>query len=158
MEGCFMSSPHIFELRGEPGRYPGFLQKYLTEEERWKEAIAGRCLALGTQPFGDSYVPVPLVFNNEGKKKNVVGDICLSLYPFIILSEKARLALDSFLSPAGEFLEIAAPVPGFTGFRVLRQINDCVNLELSKYTQYENGAILVSSSLDIHQSQQPLQG
>lgn len=136
-----MSSTAIFELRDDSDRYPGFLQVYLTEKELWKETIATRCLELGPMPFGTSYAPVPLEFNNEGRKKNSVGDICLNLAPFIIFSEKAKLALDRFLAPSGEFLEVIAPVPGFFGYRILKYVDDCIDMKLSQYMQYDNGAI-----------------
>lgn len=142
-----MSSTHIFELRGEPDRYPGFLQVYRSESEPWKEDIATRCLELGGKSFGASYTPVPFEFDNEGRKKNVAGDICLRMNPFIILSEKARLVLNDFLTPAGEFLEIAMPIPGFIGYHVLREIHDCIDLDLSKYMEYDNGAIIVRKAV-----------
>lgn len=142
-----MNSTTIFELRGEPDRYPGFLQIFRTENESWKEDIATRCLTLGGKPFGAGYVPVPFEFDNEGRKKNIVGDICLRMNPFIILSEKARLVLNDFLAPAGEFLEIATPIRGFIGYHVLREIHDCVNLNLSKYMEYDNGAIIVRKAV-----------
>jgi hypothetical protein len=138
-----MNSTHVFELRGEPDRYPGFVQVFIDEKEPWKEIIASRCLEYGAKPLGSSYTPVPLVFDNEGRKKNVVGDLSFRLAPFLILSEKARKALESFLSPAGEFLEIAAPVPGFVGYRVLKQIDGCIDMESSTYTRYDNGNVLV---------------
>jgi hypothetical protein len=138
-----MKSTHVFELRGEPDRYPGFVQVFIDEKEPWKEIIASRCLEFGAKPFGSSYTPVPLEFDNEGRKKNVVGDLSFRLTPFLILSEEARRVLDPFLSPVGEFLQIAAPVPGFIGYRVLKQIDGCINMELSIYTKYDNGNVLV---------------
>jgi hypothetical protein len=138
-----MNSTHVFELRGEPDRYPGFVQVFIDQKEPWKEIIASRCLEAGAKPFGSSYTPVPLVFDNEGRKKNVVGDLSFRLAPFLILSDRARKALESFLSPVGEFLEVAAPVAGFIGYRVLKQITDCIDMESSVYTKYDNGSILV---------------
>ena len=94
-----MNSTHVYELRGEPDKYPGFVQVFLDKKEPWKEIIASRCLAFGAKPFGSAYTPVPLQFDNEGRKKNVVGDLSLRLALFMIVSDKARRALDGFLSP-----------------------------------------------------------
>jgi len=143
-------APHptqVFELRGEPDKYPGFLQSFesdTTDPQGWREVIAMRCAALGAKPFGSDYKPVPLEFNNEGRrKKNVVGDITLSMRPFIVFSAKARQALDTFISPVGEFLAVAAPVPGFIGYRVLKYLDDCIDLERFTCTKYENGNVVV---------------
>lgn len=142
-----MNTNHIYEFRGDPDKFPGFLQtgfKEPSDENAWKEHLGIQCGEKGSEPFGADYVPVPLAFNNEGRrKKPVVGDICLSMKPFVIFSDKAREALDVFLSPAGEFLEVAAPVPGFVGYRVLKHLDDCMDMENSKYTQYDNGGIAI---------------
>lgn len=142
-----MSTTQVYELRDEPDKYPGFLQvfeSYEPDPQRWKEHMAKRSLARGSEPFGTDYKPVPLQFNNEDKrKKNVAGDICLSMQPFIIFSDKARQALDAFLSPVGEFLEVAAPVPGFVGYRVLKRLEGCIDMERSVYVQADNGKVMV---------------
>lgn len=142
-----MSSTHIYELRGEPDKYPGFLQAFTKDppdQTSWKEDVGIRSLERGSEPFGADYTPVPLEFNNEGKrKKNVAGDICLSMQPFVIFSDKARQALDAFLSPVGEFLEVAAPVPGFVGYRVLKRLEGCIDMERSVYVQADNGKVMV---------------
>lgn len=142
-----MSLTHVYELRSDPDKYPGFLQAFKKDppdQDSWKEDVGMQSLSLGSASFGSDYTPVPLDFNNEGKrKKNVVGDICLSMHPFIVFSDKARQALDAFLSPAGEFLEVAAPVPGFIGYRVLKHLDDCIDMERSTHTKYDNGKVMV---------------
>lgn len=142
-----MSANQVFELRDEPDKLPGFLQVYSTnkpDSETWKEDIGIRSREFGSRSFGANYKPVLIEFNNEGKrKKNSVGDICLSMRPFIIFSDKARQALDAILSPVGEFLPVAAPVPGFVGYRVLKHLNDCIDIERSMHTKYDNGNVLV---------------
>jgi hypothetical protein len=142
-----MNINHIYEFLGDPDKFPGFLQtgfKEPSDENSWKEHIGIQCGEKGSEPFGVGYVPVLLEFNNEGRrKKNVVGDICLSMHPFVIFSDKARETLDAFLSPAGEFLEVAAPVPGFVGYRVLKHLDGCIDMENSTYTNYDNGGILI---------------
>jgi hypothetical protein len=141
-----MIKAHVYELRGQPDKYPGFLQvfeNYATDPERWKEHMAMRCIAHGAAPFGDDYTPVPLEFHNEGRKKNTVGDICLSMQPFIIFSDKAQQVLDIFLQPIGEFLKVAAPVPGFIGYRTLKRLEGDIDLEKSIYTTADNGKVLV---------------
>ncbi|NHZ90100.1 hypothetical protein F2P45_13900 [Massilia sp. CCM 8733] len=138
-----MNSTGIFKLLGDSDKYPGFLQTYLTSTEQWEEDIASRCAKLGAKPFGPDYTPVPLEFANRRKKRKAVGDFSFRLAPFLILSETARNALNEFLSPVGEFLEVDAPVEGFIGYRVLLHICDCVNLEKSDYSRYDNGNILV---------------
>jgi hypothetical protein len=114
------------------------------DEDSWKDDIGRRCLDQGTEPFGEDYVPISLEINNEGRrKKYIFGDLCLSMHPFIVFSEKARQVLSSFLNPVGEFLEVAAPVPGFVGYRVLKHLEDCIDMENSTYTRYDNGNVLV---------------
>lgn len=146
-----MSSAPVYELRDEPDKYPGFLQvfeSYELDAERWKEHMAMRSIDRGSAPFGADYNAVPLEFNNEGKrKKNVVGDICLSMKPFVVFSDKAKQALDAFLSPAGEFLEVAAPVPGFIGYRVLKRLEGCIDLEHSVYVRADNGNVMVRKAV-----------
>ena len=142
-----MTTPKIYRLRDQVDKYPGFLQLFENIEfnpDRWKEHISMRCIMRGPVPFNGEYKPVPLQFNNEGKRKKfVLSDICLNMDPFVIFSEKARKALEAFLSPVGEFLEVIAPVPGYIGYRVLVQIDNCVDLEKSDYTKYDNGNIWV---------------
>lgn len=141
-----MSAMHIYELRAQPDRYPGFIQmfdSYEPDPERWKEHMAARCLDRGSLPFGADYEPVKLEFNDEAKRKNVAGDICLSMQPFVVLSERARTVLDAFLSPVGEYLPVIAPVHGFIGYRVLERLAGCVDLDHSTYVQADNGKILV---------------
>jgi hypothetical protein len=141
-----MKSTCIYELRGESDKYPGFLQVFvrqLPKSDSWKEDVGIQSLTLGSKPFGDEYLPVPLVFDNDGRRKNVAGDLSCRLQPFLVFSNKAKQALELFLSPKGEFLEVAAPVPGFIGYRVLNQIDGCIDMELSTYTKYDNGKVLV---------------
>jgi hypothetical protein len=63
--------------------------------------------------------------------------------PFLILSERAVNALKDVLAPAGELLTIDAPVPGYAGFHVMRCLRECVDLDKSTYTRYDNGSIVV---------------
>lgn len=142
-----MSSTSVYELRGEPDKYPGFLQVFTKDppdKDSWKEDIGIRSIEFGAEPFGADYAPVQLALNNEGRrKKDVAGDICLSMKPFVIFSDKAIRALDAFLSPAGEFLAVAAPVPGYIGYRVLGRQEGCVDLERSVYEQADNGKVML---------------
>lgn len=138
-----MNSTRIFKLLGDSDKYPGFLETDLSTTEQWKGTIGLRCAKLGAKPFGPDYTPVLLEFANKRKKKKAVGDLSFRMAPFLILSETARNSLNEFLSPVGEFLEVDAPVEGFIGYRVLLEIRDCVNLEKSDYSRYDNGNILV---------------
>lgn len=142
-----MSFTRIYELRGEPDKYPGFLQAFTKDppdKGSWTEDVGIRSIQFGPAPFGTDYTPVPLEFDNEGKrKKNVVGDICLSMQPFVVFSDKARQALNAFLSPVGEFLEVGAPMPGFIGYRLLKRLGGCIDMGRSVYTKYDNGNVMV---------------
>ncbi|MFN3988183.1 MAG: DUF2628 domain-containing protein [Rhodocyclaceae bacterium] len=47
-----------------------------------------------------------------------------------------------FLEPAGEFLEIDAPITGYVGFHVMRHVEHAINYDLSQCKTYDTGAVL----------------
>lgn len=142
-----MRSIRVYELRGDPDKFPGFLQAGLREpsdENSWKEHIGIRCGCRGSEPFGGGFVPVILELDAGGRHgRDTVGDVCLSMQPFIVFSSKARQVLERYLTAAGEFLRVSAPLPGFIGYRVLKPMVGVIDIESSVYTRYENGRVFV---------------
>lgn len=140
-----MTSVQVFKLMGNPDKYRGFLQVYSEDkpEDMWKQTMAGRCIRQGCKPFGESYSPLPLELDDAGKKKKPMGDLSMWLMPFMVLSSRARDALQDILSSRGEFLEVISPVPGYVGFHVLRCVEGSVDMERSVCTTYDNGAVVV---------------
>lgn len=141
-----MSGLHVYELRDDVDKYPGFLQGFERDDSDpggWEELMSVRTIRQGDRPFGSDYKPVLLEFNDEGRKKKGVGDICLSLKPFIIFSASARKVLSGLLEPVGEFVAVDAPINGFIGYRLLHRLADCVDLDHSSYSETEEGKVLV---------------
>jgi hypothetical protein len=89
------------------------------------------------------YEVVTLEFDNAGRKKNLVADLSLRMAPFIILSERAYIVLKDILDTRGELLPVQAPVPGYTGYHILRSIGSSFDLDKSVYTRYDGGHILL---------------
>lgn len=110
-----------------------------------KQTIRMLALRQDWKSFGDDYqVPELILQSNDYGRKNYHFDISGSTSPFFIFSQKAADVLASVLEPRGQFLEISTESKRkkFIGYYPTNPLPNCLDMEKSKYREFENGLMI----------------
>jgi len=101
------------------------------------------------QPFPSDFSP-PLfdLKPNEEERMRPELDVCCSCNPFVILSEKAVLALHDILKPSGQIMSISTSVRGrlFFGFYPTRPV-DCYDPDNAFFDTFAAGTLIYDPAL-----------
>lgn len=95
------------------------------------------------KPFPDSFRPVKLELRRSSDTgvKNYQFDFSASLRPFLVFSEHAFEKLKDILLPRGQVLPVITESKRkkFLGYYPVNPLKGCLDMEKSKYKEYEKG-------------------
>lgn len=140
----------VYELECDSEKYTMFVENGYSDgslaDRPLEENFVWECALRRGRPFDASYKPAVFEFNLSTRKKIKQGfDFSASTSPFLIFSKRAKDILFDYLEPAGQFLDIITPAPGFIGFYPTLRIQGAFDLKQTEHRVAENGLIIEPS-------------